>query len=80
MKVHKSIWAVVLVALAARSQDWSGSFQIIPMSAPEMVLEAVAPGNVAGAIVSINKPASTDNQTWVVARRPRHAVVRWTYE
>ena len=71
---------VAMFALAARAQDWGGSFLLIPMSAPEMVLEAVAPGNVAGAIVSINKSANADNQIWVVARRPRHAVVRWTYE
>jgi sugar lactone lactonase YvrE/enterochelin esterase-like enzyme len=69
MKINKSIGAVVLVALAARAQDWSGPFQLIPMSAPAMVLESVAPGNAAGAVVSINKPANTDNQIWIVARK-----------
>ena len=58
-----------LSLLAARAQDWSGPFQLIPMSAPEMVLESVAPGNVEGAVVSINKPANADNQIWIVARK-----------
>ncbi|MCX7009130.1 MAG: alpha/beta hydrolase-fold protein [Kiritimatiellaeota bacterium] len=69
MKIHKGIWVVALVALTARAQDWSGPFQLIPMSAPEMVLESVAPGNVEGAVVSINKPANSDNQIWIVARK-----------
>ncbi len=61
--------ALFVLALAAQAQDWGGPFLLIPMSAPELVLEAVAPENVAGGLVSINKPANTDNQTWFVARK-----------
>ena len=58
-----------LFAAGARAQDWSGPFTIIPLSAPETVLETVTPGNTDGNIVSIGKPTGTDNQVWIVQRK-----------
>jgi enterochelin esterase-like enzyme/sugar lactone lactonase YvrE len=48
------------------AEDW-GAYSIIPVSAPAMVLEAVGSGTTDGTIVSINKPAGTPNQKWVIA-------------
>ena len=70
MKVcFRTLSIVAVLAVATPAQDWSGPFMLIPMSAPEMVLESVAPGNVEGAVVSINKPANADNQIWIVTRK-----------
>ena len=64
-------WALTgtLLIVGARGQDWSGPFTLVPVSAPEMVLEATAPGTAPGTIVSIRRPAGTTNQAWVVARK-----------
>ncbi|MGD0093534.1 MAG: RICIN domain-containing protein, partial [Planctomycetota bacterium] len=40
---------------------------IIPLSAPEMVLEAVDAGTVEGTKVSIGTPSGKENQKWVIA-------------
>lgn len=58
-----------LGAAAAVAQDWSGRFTLLPLSAPELALEAVAPGNAAGALVSINVPDGADHQVWTVTRK-----------
>lgn len=55
--------------LSIRAEDWNGRFTLIPMSAPERVLEAVAPGTAPGTVVSINAPGSADNQVWTVTRK-----------
>lgn len=46
------------------AQDW-GSYQIVPVSAPDFVLEVVGDAKE-GDIVSINKPANTSNQKWII--------------
>lgn len=61
-------FAALAAAAAARAQDWSGPFTLIPVSAPELVLEAAAPGN-AGAFVVVGAPAGADTQVWVVTRK-----------
>ena len=47
------------------AEDW-GAYSIVPVSAQAMVLEAMGAGNDEGAVVSINKPAGTANQKWVI--------------
>ena len=47
------------------AEDW-GAYSIVPVSAPKMVLEAVGAGTTDGTVVSINKPAGTPNQKWVI--------------
>ena len=47
-----------------RAQDWEGSFTIIPVSAPEMVLEGVGTGTTNGTAVSLGHPSAAPNQTW----------------
>ena len=47
------------------AEDW-GAYSIAPVSAPMMVLEAVGSGTTDGTVVSINKPAGTPNQKWVI--------------
>lgn len=61
--------AGLIAAAEAAAQDWNGPFTLVPMSAPEMALEAVSPGNSEGNVVSIGAPAGTDNQIWIVTRR-----------
>jgi enterochelin esterase-like enzyme/sugar lactone lactonase YvrE len=56
-------------AIGALAQDWNGRFSLIPVSAPDLVLEAVLPGTSEGAVVSINSPTEADNQVWVVTRK-----------
>ncbi len=76
MKNNRKKWLIgsligllLLIVTAVNAQDWNGRFTLIPMSAPEMVLEAVAPGTEDGTIVSINHPKQTDNQIWVMTRK-----------
>ena len=48
------------------AQDWDGQFTIIPVSAPEMVLEAVDSGTNEGTTVSIGNPSGKANQKWTI--------------
>lgn len=58
--------ALLLAAFTTvtRAEDW-GAFQLVPVSAPEYVLEATE-GAKAGSIVSIQKPKGEVNQKWVI--------------
>jgi enterochelin esterase-like enzyme/sugar lactone lactonase YvrE len=56
----------ILGGTIVQAQDWGGPFTIIPMSAPEMVLEAVDAGVTEGTKVSIGAPTGKDNQKWIV--------------
>lgn len=57
--------AIAIFSAHAFAEDW-GAYSIVPVSAPMMVLEAVDSGTAEGTIVSINKPAGTPNQKWVI--------------
>jgi sugar lactone lactonase YvrE/enterochelin esterase-like enzyme len=48
------------------AQDWSGPFNIVPVSAPEMALEAIDAGVAEGTKVSIGHPNGKDHQKWLV--------------
>ncbi len=61
--------AFTITTAGALAQDWNGPFTLIPVSAPETVLESVPPGNADGNIVSIGKPTGADNQIWIVTRK-----------
>lgn len=52
-------------AVSIHAEDW-GAYGIVPVSAPAMVLEAVESSTTDGAVVSINKPAGTANQKWMI--------------
>lgn len=57
-------------AQANLSDDqWSGEKYLLPVSAPEMVLEAVNSGTSDGTVVSIGKPTGAANQKWVFTSR-----------
>jgi len=68
--------ALVLAAsftpFATKAEDWSGPFRIIPLSAPEMSLEAVGSGKAEDNIVSIGRPSGADNQVWIVTRKEKN--------
>lgn len=49
---------------AVLAEDW-GSYQIVSVSAPEFVLEAVG-GTKDGDVVSIQKPNGAANQMWII--------------
>jgi enterochelin esterase-like enzyme/sugar lactone lactonase YvrE len=65
-------WPIVLATALTvgrvEAEGWEGPFTIVPVSAPGMVLEAVAPGNAEGNTVSIGKPTGAPNQTWTFTR------------
>jgi hypothetical protein len=58
--------AAILTAAGAPAQDWSRPFTFVPVSAPEMVLEAVPPGAVEGNAVSTGRRTGGENQVRVV--------------
>ena len=57
------------VAVWAQAQDWSGPFRLVPVSAPEMALEAVLLGTAENNAVSLNTPTGASNQVWVITRK-----------
>ncbi len=59
--------ALGLLASAVFAEDW-GSYQIVSVSAPEFVLEAVG-GTKEGDVVSINRPNGEANQKWIIQPR-----------
>ncbi|MEP6667640.1 MAG: RICIN domain-containing protein [Chthoniobacter sp.] len=67
MKIASLLTALVVAVFSAHAlaEDF-GAYSITPVSAPMMVLEAVGSGTAEGTAVSINKPAGTPNQKWVI--------------
>jgi len=65
--------ATMIASGRAWGQDWSGSFTLVPVSAPDLVLEAVPPGTTEGNVISVGRPAGASNQVWVVTRREGNA-------
>jgi gluconolactonase len=64
-------WLTITLSLltsVALADDW-GYYAIVPASAPAMVLEAVA-----GAPVTLGKPAGTANQKWIIQPKDGDAV------
>lgn len=57
----------VMVQGSATAQDWSGPFTLAPVSAPDLVLEAVDAGAVAGTKVSIGQPNGKEHQKWLLS-------------
>lgn len=62
------LWGV-LICPDIRAQDWEGSFTIVPVSAPEMVLEAVGAGTAEGTAISLGHPSAKANQVWVITSK-----------
>ena len=60
---------VFVTGACGQAQDWNGRFTLIPVSAPEMALEAVPQVAAEGNAVSINTPTGADNQVWVMTRK-----------
>jgi hypothetical protein len=60
----KFLFALSLLATTAFAEDW-GAYQIVSVSAPEFVLEAVS-GTKEGDAVSVNKPSNAANQKWII--------------
>ena len=56
----------LLTARNLQAQDWEGPFTIIPVSAPEMVLESVGADITNGTPVSLNHPSAAANQVWII--------------
>jgi len=52
--------------LAARAQDWAGSFTIIPVSAPELVLAGVNDGTADRTAVSLDYPSAGARTSWII--------------
>ena len=65
MRLPATLLLSLLVATSALADDW-GAYSIAPVSAKAMVLEAVGSGTTDGTPVSINKPAGTPNQKWII--------------
>lgn len=76
--------AVTLLAAScvtgrANAEDW-GAYALIPVSAQALVLEAVNSGTNEGAVVSLNKPAGTANQRWIItAKSPGFYSIKPSY-
>lgn len=67
---------VIALVTTVKAEDW-GAFAIAPVNAPKMVLEATAPGNTAGTVVTIGKPGTGDHQKWtIVPRDPGFVSIR----
>lgn len=70
----------VLTPVSACSAEEWGTYAIVPVSAPTMVLEAVQGGTTEGTIVSINTPAGKERRTgphqrWTMVPREGGQVV-----
>lgn len=68
MTKHRSTLLFVSICFLA-SPSWAGDwglYSIVPVSAPNLVLEAVGSGATDGTLVSIGQPRNTENQKWVV--------------
>jgi sugar lactone lactonase YvrE/enterochelin esterase-like enzyme len=63
----KPLLLFTILASTALAEEW-GTYQIVPVSAPDFVLEVVG-NSKEGEIVSINKPANTPNQKWIIQPR-----------
>ena len=61
------LWVLLASAGAVRAEDWAGPFTLIPVSAPEMVLEVADSGTTNGVKVLIGNPTGLDNQKWIVS-------------
>ncbi|MBB5035337.1 RICIN domain-containing protein [Prosthecobacter vanneervenii] len=59
-----SVLFLAVFAATAPAEDW-GAYQIVPVSAPEYVLEAVG-GTKPGDVISIQKPKGGANQKWII--------------
>jgi len=74
-KMRQRTFSIVTLFLAlvlsadVFAQDWEGSFTIVPVSAPEMVLEAVDSGTTENTKVSIGAPSGKANQKWVISAK-----------
>ncbi|MEI7946550.1 MAG: RICIN domain-containing protein [bacterium] len=63
----------------ACAEDW-GAYTLVPVSAQALVLEAVNSGTNEGTVVSINKPAGTANQKWIItSKSPRYYSIKPSY-
>ncbi len=62
--MKRRLLALALLTTTALAEDW-GAYQIVSVSAPEFVLEAVG-GTNEGDLVSINKPSNATNQKWII--------------
>ncbi|MFA5193801.1 MAG: RICIN domain-containing protein, partial [Verrucomicrobiia bacterium] len=74
MNIHRLTTLIIAPVLVAwtlprvAAEDW-GAYNIVPVSAPAMVLEAVDSGRAEGTLVSINKPTGSANQKWILTPR-----------
>ncbi len=59
---------ICAVARDARAEDW-GLYRLIPVSAPQMTLEAVGAGTSEGTVVSIGRPTGGAHQKWIIVPR-----------
>ena len=57
-------FALAVFVTHSAAEDW-GAYQIVSVSAPEFVLEAVG-GTKEGDVVSINQPNNAANQKWII--------------
>lgn len=64
---HSLLAFFVFLGCQLHAEDW-GTYQIVPVSAPEFVLEVLGLATEGGA-VSINKPAGSPNQKWIIQPR-----------
>ena len=58
---------VLMSAGAMLPGDWASPLTLLPVSAPETVLEAGASGTAEGTMVSIRNPTGKANQKWIIA-------------
>jgi gluconolactonase len=65
--MKRLLLTLTLLSTTVLAEDW-GAYQIVPVSAPEFVLEVVGESKE-GDIVSINKPSNASNQKWIIQPR-----------
>ncbi len=60
-----AVLAAALATSRSSAEDW-GTYAIVPVSAPALVLEAVDAGAAEGTIVSIGNPVGAPHQKWTL--------------
>lgn len=60
-----AVYPMFVLASAVSAEDW-GVYRIVSASAPTLVLESVNAGIEEGTVVSVNKPANSPHQKWLI--------------
>ena len=66
--------SVSVAAQQCLAEDW-GAYSLVPVSAPNLTLEATEASPIDGTIISIGKPSGNPNQKWMIVPKGDNWVV-----